>query len=322
MISSLTRQNYTVLFISHKLNEVKEICNRVTVLRQGKSEGTHDVSKCSIEELAKLMVGREVKLSVRRRISHQETVVLDIQNLSLSRNDPNAPKLLDNICIQVKKGEVVGIAGVDGNGQSELVECLTGLRKIDSGTILFDGKDISNKSTRQIMSNGVSHIPEDRTHTGLILSMNLIENMILQDYYRTTFGTSLFINWKYARHYTEELIKNFNIKTPGIFELVKNLSGGNQQAVIAAREITRNPKLLIAMHPTRGLDIGRIEFIHDLLMRQRDAGMAILLVSTELDEIRQLSDRILPIYEGKITGDLLADEASVEQLGLMMGGAC
>ncbi len=320
MVRNLVEKKYTVLFISHKLNEVKTICDNVTVMRLGKSISTHAVKDCSVNDLAKLMVGREVNFSVTKGKSRQEEVVLDIQNLSLSRPDPSAPKLLDKICMQVKEGEIVGIAGVDGNGQNELVQCLTGLQKASEGQVLFGGQNILGCTTRQIMAEGVSHIPQDRNKTGLVLSMSLYENMILQDYYKKEFGRGPLVNWSYARAYTAKLVGEFNVKTPNVEELAQNLSGGNQQALIAAREISRSPRLLIAMHPTRGLDVGRIEYIHQLLIRQRDAGMAIILVSTELEEILKLSDRVFTLYEGRFMGEVTAKEATVEKMGLMMGG--
>ena len=198
----------------------------------------------------------------------------------------------------MREGEILGVAGVDGNGQSELVECLTGMQVASSGEIVYKGQNLRKMKTREIMSNGISHIPQDRQKTGLIMPMTLVENFALQDYYREEFGKSVYLNWAAVTEHSKKLIKDFSIKTPSELELAQNLSGGNQQKVIIAREISRHPELLIAMHPTRGLDVGAIEYIHQQLVEQRNKGIGILLVSTELEEIMKLSDRIIVMYEG------------------------
>lgn len=319
MIRSLTAKGFTVLFISHKLNEVKEISNRVTVLRLGRTCGTYNIDECSVSDLARLMVGREVSFDIERKQQEPGAPVLTIRDLTLEHKGASV-KTLDHVDLTVHGGEILGIAGVDGNGQSELVECLTGLRHATGGEALYKEHDLLKCSTRQIMSHGVSHIPQDRQRTGLIMPMPLRENFILQDYYTSAFGKGAFVDWKRVDEYSDKLIHDFGVKTPGRMELAQNLSGGNQQKVIVAREISRRPELLIAMHPTRGLDVGAIEYIHKSIMDQRDAGIGVLLVSTELDEVLKLSDRVAVMYEGRIMGIVKPSETTVEEMGLMMGG--
>ena len=319
MIRGLTGSGYTVLFISHKLNEVKEISDRVTVLRLGRTCGTYNIEDCKPSDLARLMVGRDVDFSISRTAQPQSRVVLSVHDLSLDREGGKA-KILDGITLDVHAGEILGIAGVDGNGQSEFVECLTGLRKASLGAARFREMDLVHSSTRKIMAGGVSHIPQDRQRTGLIMPMTLSENFILQDYYKPAFGRYGMINQRAVDDYSSRLIKEFGVKTPSRFELAQNLSGGNQQKVIVAREISRAPELLIAMHPTRGLDVGAIEYIHKKIMEQRDAGIGVLLVSTEIEEIMKLSDRVAVMYEGRVMGIVRPAETTVEELGLMMGG--
>lgn len=320
MIRNLTSQDYTIIFISHKLNEVMEISNRVTVLRLGKVVGEFDIQECTANMLARTMVGREVRFETDKAPLNRGNIVLDVKNLTLFRENRSETKRLDNITFQVHEGEILGFAGVDGNGQAELVQCLTGLCKADEGNIVYGNMELTKCSTRSIMSNDISHIPEDRQHSGLVLPMNITENLVMQDYYKPAFSSGPFLDWKKANEYSEKLISDFGIKTTGPFDLAQNLSGGNQQKVVVAREVSRNPKLLIAMHPTRGLDVGAIEYIHKKLMEQRSQGVAIILVSTELEEIMKLSDRIIVLYEGKIMGCVAPENTTVEELGLMMGG--
>lgn len=319
MIRGLTSKGFTVLFISHKLNEVKEISSRVTVLRLGRTCGTYNIEDCSINELARMMVGRNVNFSVERKQQERGEVVLSVGNL-IKKREGTQTNVLNDISFEIHKGEILGIAGVDGNGQAELVECLTGLIHSDSGTAIYKDRDLLKLKTRQILADGVSHIPQDRQGTGLIMPMTLTENFILQDYYKNAFGRGGFVDWKYVDKYSSQLIKDFMIKTPSRFELAQNLSGGNQQKVIVAREISRRPELLIAMHPTRGLDVGAIEYIHDQIIRQRDSGIGILLVSTELEEVLKLSDRVAVMNEGRIMGIVKPAETTVEEIGMMMGG--
>ena len=318
MIRSLTKGGFSVLFISHKLNEVKEISDRVTVLRQGRTFGTYDIDACDACELARLMVGRDINFTIERKQQEATRPILSIEHLSLDRE--GGKKVLDDVNLTVHAGEILGVAGVDGNGQSELVECLTGLRKAGSGKVHFRDLDILNSTTRTIMANGVSHIPQDRQKTGLIMPMTLAENFILQDYYRPSFGKGGMIRKRAVDEYSDRLIHDFGVKTPGREELAQNLSGGNQQKVIVAREISRKPELLIAMHPTRGLDVGAIEYIHKKIMEERDSGTGVLLVSTEIEEIMKLSDRVTVMYEGCVMGIVRPAETTVQELGLMMGG--
>ena len=323
MIRNLTKNGYTVIFISHKLNEVSEISDRITILRQGRTTGTVTNDDYPINELAKLMVGREVKFDVTRQNIDRGPTVLSIKELSLERKD--ASPLLDHVNFEVHSGEVFGIAGVDGNGQSDLVECLTGLKKVTSGEALYTGEegaqhDITKLSTREIMAHGVSHVPQDRQGTGLIMPMNLSENMMLQDYYKPEFTRHGLLRWGKVNKYTDENLKEYQVKTPSRYELAQNLSGGNQQKLIVAREVSRKPKLLIAMHPTRGVDVGAIEYIHQRLIDERDKGLAILLVSTELDEVMKLSDRVAVMYEGRLMGIVKPSEVDSTKMGLMMGG--
>lgn len=320
MICKLTDEGYTVLFISHKLKEVMEISDKVTVLQSGRVVGKYRKQDCSINMLAREMVGRDVVLNFEQSEHKLGKTVLQVEGLTLLRDKKGNLNTLDNISFDIHQGEIFGIAGVDGNGQSELVECLSGLRKASAGTAIFEEKNLLLCSTRKIMGSGISHIPQDRQGSGLILSMNITENLIIQDYYKDSFGKGPFLDWNYANNLSEGIIREYNIKTPDRYEAAQNLSGGNQQKIILAREISRKPTLLLAMHPTRGLDVGAIEYIHNTLIKKRDEGLAILLVSTELEEVMKLSDRICVMYEGKIMGVVKPKESSVEQIGLMMGG--
>ena len=320
MIRALIAVGYTILFISHKLNEIKEISDRVSVMRSGKLIGTYLTDNCTTEELARLMVNRDIDFSILPTPVKSEKKVLQVRNLCLKGENEKSPKLLDNLNFYIREGEIVGIAGVDGNGQSELEDCLTGLREASSGEAIYENENILNWSTRKIKAHDVSHIPQDRQTSGLVLSMNITENMIVEDYYKKEFGKNGFLDWNYAIDYSNRLINEFNVKTPNRLELAKNLSGGNQQCVIIARELSRHPKLLIAMHPTRGMDVGRIEYIHKLLIQQRQEGLAILLISTELEEVLKLSDRIYVMYEGRFMGEVKPSETNIDQIGLMMGG--
>ncbi len=318
MIRSLTKNGFSVLFISHKLNEVKEISDRVTVLRQGRTFGTYDIGECDACDLARLMVGRDIDFTIERKEQAATRAIMTIEHLSLERE--GGKKALDDVNLTVYAGEILGIAGVDGNGQSELVECLTGLCKASGGKAHFRDMNLLANSTRAIMSNGVSHIPQDRQKSGLVMPMTLAENFILQDYYRPAFGKGGMINQRSVEAYSDRLIRDFGVKTPGRDELAQNLSGGNQQKVIVARELSRKPELLIAMHPTRGLDVGAIEYIHKKIMDERDAETGVLLVSTEIEEIMKLSDRVAVMYEGHVIGVVRTAETTVQEIGLMMGG--
>jgi simple sugar transport system ATP-binding protein len=247
-------------------------------------------------------------------------IVLKMEGVECLNN--KGLKALKNLSLEVKAGEVLAIAGVDGNGQSELVEAITGLRQVTDGQVVINGKDMTNKTPREILEEKVAHIPEDRHKRGLVMNMSIKENMMLMNYYKEPFSKGITLDWNYIETHSEELVEQFNVKTPNIEVKAKNLSGGNQQKVILGREIDREPNLLIAMHPTRGLDIGAMEYVHRRIIDERDRGAAVLLVSTELDEVLSLSDRIAVLYEGEIMGVVENDDkVNIEELGLMMAGS-
>jgi ABC-type uncharacterized transport system ATPase subunit len=319
IIRTLTREGTSVIFISHKLNEVLQIADRITVLRRGKRIDTVPREGATEDGLARLMVGREVLLRVEKKPAEPGETLLDVSGLSVL-DDRGLPKVED-VSFQVRAGEIVGLAGVDGNGQSELIEALTGLRRIESGTVKIAGSAVGpHPKTRKILEAGVGHIPEDRHRRGLVLDFTLAENVALHDY--RTPPDSRF-GWLFPRRLLERarvLIKEFDIRGGGPRSRARDLSGGNQQKLVAAREVAGDPKVLIAAQPTRGLDVGAIEYLHRRLVEERDEGRAILLVSLELDEILSLSDRILVIYEGRIVGEHAAG-ATEEEIGIeMLGG--
>ncbi|MBS3970489.1 MAG: ABC transporter ATP-binding protein [Clostridia bacterium] len=321
MIRRLAEEGHTIIFISHKLNEVKAISNRVTVLRRGKTVGTVQTVDITKDELARMMVGRNVCFKVDKVAAAPKQTILKVDNLTALNN--KGLRALNNVSIEVRAGEIFGIAGVDGNGQSELVETITGLRKAISGNVYLNDKNITNLHPREILESKVSHIPEDRHRMGLVLGMTLKENFILQTHYKVPFskGRFKFLDWKFIQEHSCKLIEEYDIRTPNENVLAQNLSGGNQQKLVLAREIFRDPDLLIAMHPTRGLDCGAIEFVHKKIVEQRDDNKAVLLVSTELDEIFALSDRIAVIYEGEIMGIVDPDKITIEEIGMMMAGS-
>ena len=319
MIRMLTAEGHTVIFISHKLNEVMTICNRVTILRAGHSIATISVKDTNKDELAKLMVGRDVSLAFDKKPASTGEVVLEVKNLECFNN--KGLKAVKGINMSLCGGEILGIAGVDGNGQSELIEAIVGLRKVTQGNVIINGNDITNKSTREILEQKVGHIPEDRHKSGVVLSMNLNENVMMMNYYQKPYSSGIKLNWNKIISNADKIIKDYGVKTPSNYEMMKNLSGGNQQKIVLGREISRDPELLIAMHPVRGLDIGATEYVHERLIEQRDKGKAVLLISGELDELIALSDRIAVMYEGEIMGIVDAKDVSIQELGLMMTGA-
>jgi ABC-type uncharacterized transport system ATPase subunit len=319
MIRQLTGEGHTVIFISHKLNEVMEISQRVTVLRSGRSEATVETKDTSKEELARLMVGRDVFLRFDKKECCPKETVLEMQKVESLNN--KGLKALKELSLEVKAGEVLAIAGVDGNGQSELVEAITGLRPVINGKVLLNGKDMTNKHPREILEEKIAHIPEDRHRRGLVMNMSIKENLMLMNYYKEPFAKGIMVDWDFIEKHSEDLVEQYNVKTPGIDVKAKNLSGGNQQKVILGREIYREPNLLIAMHPTRGLDIGATEYVHKRIIQERDRGCAVLLVSTELEEVLSLSDRIAVLYEGEVMGILENKNVDIEELGLMMAGS-
>lgn len=319
IMRKLTEQGKSIIFITHKLKEVKAISERITVIRRGQVVGTVKTAEVDLRQLAKMMVGREVILEVDKKPTETGEVILDVENAH-ALNDLGLPAL-NGISFNVRAGEILGIAGVDGNGQTELTEVLTGLRSLNAGKIFFNSKEVSHLTTRQRIEDGMSHIPEDRQKRGLILEYSLANDLILGHHYTEPFSQGLKLNFEKIGGNARRLISEFDVRTPNEEVLSKNLSGGNQQKLIIAREFSRNPELLIAAQPTRGVDVGAIEFIHKRIIDQRDAGKAVLLISFELDEILALSDRIAVIYEGKIVDIVSAKEATEEGLGYMMAGA-
>lgn len=319
IIHNLTADGKTVLLITHKLKEIKEVADRCTIIRQGKYINTVDVNKTSEHELASMMVGREVQFKVDKQPIEPGEVVVDISDLHA--RDYRNVEILKGLNLQVRRGEIVGLAGVDGNGQTELVEILTGLRKGESGKIIIGGKNLFNADAHTLFDNGVSSIPADRQKHGLVLDYSIAYNLVLQNYEQQPYSKRGILQKNAIFQHAAELVDKFDIRGAdgGIKEAGK-LSGGNQQKVIIAREVTNNKDLLIAVNPTRGLDVGAIEFVHRYIVDQRNKNKAVLLVSFELDEIMSLSDRIEVINNGKIVGSVPGDQADEKVLGLMMAG--
>ncbi|MEJ5200706.1 MAG: ABC transporter ATP-binding protein [Anaerolineales bacterium] len=318
-IRKLVSQGKTVIFITHKLREVKEISDRVTVMRNGKVMGTLPTAEATREGLARMMVGRDVFLEVNKPPVQRGRKVMEVQDVSYVSETGRS--MLKGVSFNVYAGEILGVAGVEGNGQTELVEVLTGLRPAASGRVLIDGKDILNRTPREVRLAGVAHIPEDRLTNGLALTASINENVIVDRYYNKPFRKGLLIDYKQVNKLGDALIDEFDIRTPSGLVPVASLSGGNMQKVIVAREFSFNPNILIAAQPTRGIDVGATEFIRDQLVRKRTAGTGVLLVSADLAEVMSLSDRIIVMYEGEITGVFPnAQEVSEEELGLYMLG--
>jgi simple sugar transport system ATP-binding protein len=318
VVRSLVNQGKSVIFITHKLKEVLAIADKIMVLRNGKMVGSATPKEATESSLAKMMVGREVLLSVEKKPAKPGEVVLDIEGLQVI--DDRDLMAVDDLSLQVRAGEVMGVAGVQGNGQTELVEALTGLRSVESGKVTMLGQDTTGKSPRGITEVGIAHVPEDRQKDGLVLSFPVSDNLILNTYYTSPFSEGWNLQFDEIEAAAEERVELFDVRTPGIDIPVSNLSGGNQQKVIVAREFSRPIKLLIASQPTRGLDVGSIEYIHSRIIQKRDEGCGVLLVSPELDEITSLSDRIAVMFDGKIVAILPAEEATKERLGLLMAG--
>ena len=321
IMRSLKEQDKTIIFITHKLQEVMAISDVVTVMRRGKVVGSVRVKDTSRQEIAAMMVGRQVLFRVQRSQADPGETVLTVKDLN-ALNNKNLPALRD-ISFTVRAGEVLGIAGVEGNGQSELVEVLTGLRRAQSGQIELNGQAITNLTPRMIRERGTCHIPEDRHRRGLVLDFSVSQNMVLGIHYRAPYVRHTLldvINFAPIREKAQRLLQEFDIRPPDQDNPAGNLSGGNQQKVIVAREFDQNPKLLIAAQPTRGIDVGSIEFIHQRLLQARDNGKAVLLVSADLEEILSLSDRIAVMYEGQIVGILEPAEATEARIGMMMTG--
>ncbi|WP_028308590.1 ABC transporter ATP-binding protein [Desulfitibacter alkalitolerans] len=317
-LKQMALEGKAVILITHKLNEVMDIADKITVLRGGKSVATVNKVDTNKKELTKLMVGREVMLQVDKKPVQEGPVVLDLQNVSCL-SDKGYPALKD-VHLQIKGGEILGIAGVAGNGQRELAEVITGLRKVTKGLIKIENKDYTNASPRDIIEARVAYIPEDRVGMGLVPSLCCVENTILKNYREKPVCRSLFIDNKYAKERAAKLVRDFNVKTAGIEKPVKLMSGGNLQKLLFAREISCEPRLIVAVYPVRGLDVSAIEAVHDILLEQRGLGTAILFISEDLDEIFKMSDTIAVMHEGTIMGVMPAHETNVEEVGMLMAG--
>jgi len=319
IVRTLIRSGKGVVFITHKLKEALTIADRINVLRRGKVVGDADPKTASEAQIAEMMVGRPVQLTVDKKPADPKQVVLSVKDLSLI--DPDGRTVVDQVSFEVRAGEIVGIAGVQGNGQTELVEALSGLRNANSGVVEIDGKDVTKASPRERHSLGMGHVPEDRQRQGLITGMSITENLVLTRYHDNEFCNGMKMRWSDASKKAKELVANYDIRTSDPDQLASTLSGGNQQKVIVARELSRKIGLVLAAQPTRGIDVGSIEYIHEQIVKERDAGTAVLIVSTELDEVMALSDRLLVMYRGKIVADLDPKKISHMDVGLYMAGS-
>ena len=319
IMHGLVKEGKSIILITHKLDEIKAVADRCTVIRRGKGIGTVDVADVSSQQLADMMVGREVSFKTDKKAANPQEIVLSVENLVVKEN--RGIEAVKNLSLEVRAGEILGIAGIDGNGQSELIQALTGLRKVESGHIYLGGDEITNLRPRKITEAGVGHVPEDRHKYGLILEMTLAENIALQTYYQEPMSQMGVLNYGEINDHARDLIKEFDVRTVSEVVPAKALSGGNQQKAIIAREISRDPELLIVANPTRGLDVGAIEFIHKRIIEQRDNFKAVLLVSFELEEILNVSDRIAVLHDGEIVGIVNANETSEQELGLLMAGS-
>ena len=322
IMENLTAEGKSILFITHKLNEIKQVAHRCTVLRKGRCVGTVEVADTTREQMSEMMVGRKVDFEIQKQpVKPGGQAALMVQNLTL-RSKHHGKALVNNVSFTARAGEILCIAGIDGNGQSELVYALAGLMQPESGRIFLGDKDITPCGIRQRNDLGLGHIPEDRHRYGLVLDYSLAENLILKGYHKPAFQNHGFIRFEQMTSYAYQLIHDFDIRSgQGVRTAARSMSGGNQQKAIVAREICEDPKVLIAVQPTRGLDVGAIEYIHGRLIAARDEGKAVLLVSLELDEVLGISDRILVIYEGEIVADLDAAHATAQELGLYMAGS-
>lgn len=321
IMKNLAKEGKSILFITHKLNEIMEVADRCTILRKGKYIGTVDIGNTTKEELSRMMVGRDVSFSVDKKPRQPGETVLKVDHMTVP-GKVHGKDAVKDVSFNVRRGEIVCIAGIDGNGQNELVQALTGLEKMSAGRLIFEGTDITHATIRERSKRGISHIPEDRHKHGLVLDYSLEQNMVLQRYWAPEFQKAGFLKNKAVRAYSDRLIEQYDVRSgQGSPTIVRSMSGGNQQKAIIAREIDKNPELLVAVQPTRGLDVGAIEYIHSQLVAQRDSGKAVLLVSLELDEVMDVPDRILVMYEGELVGQLDPKKITVEELGLYMAGA-
>lgn len=320
VMKQLVSEGKSILFITHKLAEIKAVADRCTVLRKGRCIGTIDVAGASKEEMSEMMVGRKVDFVVEKKEMKPLGTALSVRDMTI-RSKCTGKNVVDHVSFEVKKGEIVCIAGIDGNGQSELVYGITGLMGIDEGQVFLNGKDITKESIRRKCLDGMAHIPEDRHKHGMVLDYTLKENLILQNYYTPQFDKHGFLRFDEIDKYAEKLIERYDIRSAhGAESIARGMSGGNQQKAVIARELDRNPEIVIAVQPVRGLDVGAIEYIHRQIIAQRDAGKAVLLVSFELDEVMNVSDRILVMYEGKIVADVKPEDVTIQELGLYMAG--
>ena len=318
IMKNLVKEGKSIILITHKLDEIRAVADRVTVIRRGKSIETVEVAGATSADLAEMMMGHSVSFTTEKEPAKPKDVILSIKDLVVNEN--RGVPAVKQLNLDVRGGEIVGIAGIDGNGQSELVQAITGLRKVKSGSITIKGQDVTHLTTRKITELSVGHVPEDRHRDGLVLEMTLAENMALQTYYKEPMSKNGILNFNNINEHARKLMKEFDVR--GANELVpaKGFSGGNQQKAIIAREIDRDPDLLIVSQPTRGLDVGAIEYIHKRLIEERDKGKAVLVVSFELDEILNLSDRIAVIHDGSIQGIVTPAETNKQELGILMAG--
>jgi simple sugar transport system ATP-binding protein len=319
IVKTLVSAGRGVIFITHKLKEALTIADRINVLRRGKVAGAADPKQATEAEIAEMMVGRAVQLVVDKSVAKPGESVLRVANLSVV--EPDGRTVVDSVSFEVRAGEIVGIAGVQGNGQTELVEAIAGLRRAASGSVTLDSKDITSYSPRERHSAGMAHIPEDRQRQGLVVDQSIMENLVLTRYYDDEFSNGFLMKWEAAEAKAKELVAAYDIRTNNPTQSASTLSGGNQQKVIVARELSRDIRLAVASQPTRGIDVGSIEYIHAQMIKERDTGTAVLVVSTELDEVMSLSDRVLVMYRGKIVADLDPKKVSHMDVGLYMAGS-
>lgn len=321
IMKNLAAEGKSILFISHKLAEIMQVADRCSVLRKGKYIGTVNTNETTLEELSSMMVGRPVQLQVQKEPAQPGDVVLEVEGVSV-KSKTHKGLAVNNVTFNVRRGEILCLAGIEGNGQTQFVHALTGLDSMVGGRITLCGSDITKSSIRKRSKAGMSHIPEDRHKHGLILDYSLEQNIVLQRYWQPEFQKAGFIRFGAVREYADRLIDQFDVRSgQGAITMARSMSGGNQQKAIVAREMDRDHELLVAVQPTRGLDVGAIEYIHAQIVKERDAGKAVLLVSLELDEVMSLSDRILVMYEGEIVGEFDPKQVTVEELGLYMAGA-
>lgn len=318
ILKELTDEGKSIILITHKLDEIKKVADRCTVIRRGQSIGTVNVKDVSSQQLADMMVGRSVSFKTEKKPAQPKEIILSIKDLVVKES--RGLDAVKNLSLDVRAGEVVGIAGIDGNGQTELIQALAGLTKVENGSIHLNEKEITNRKPREITEMGVAHVPEDRHKYGLVLEMTLAENIGLQTYYQKPYSSTGILNYRMINKHARELIEEYDVRTPNELVPARALSGGNQQKAIIAREVDRDPDLLIVSQPTRGLDVGAIEYIHRRLIEQRDKNKAVLLVSFELDEILNVSDRIAVIHAGEIVGIVDPKETTENELGLLMAG--